>query len=159
MALAAVAALLSLAPVASANPQTGTQFGRVSIPSLGISFSLFEGDQQMCDGRESATLDEGVSHYPCSAFPWEIGTVFIAGHRTTHVAPFRRLNLLKKGDRIKIQTRRGTYLYEVQKLRIVSPDTRLNIEVPGRLLLSTCYPAGSDRSRLIVIAKEVMKQK
>jgi LPXTG-site transpeptidase (sortase) family protein len=65
---------------------------------------------------------------------------------------------LKRGDRIKLQTRRESYFYEVHKLRIVSPDTVFNIEVPGRLLLSTCYPAGSDRYRLIIVAKEV-KQK
>ncbi len=155
MALAAVAALLSFASVATANPSTGEQFGRVLIPAAGVSFPLFEGDMQMCEGGSSATLNNGASHYPCSAFPWEIGTVFIAGHRTTHIAPFRALNRLETGDRIKLQTRRGTYLYEVRRLKIVSPDTAFNIEVPGRLLLSTCYPAGSDRYRLIIVAKEV----
>ena len=155
VALATVAAALSLTVDASANPTAGQRLGRVTIPVIGIAMPLFEGEAKMCDGAETYALNNGVAHYPCSAFPWEIGTVFIAGHRTTHVAPFRRLDGLKKGNLIRLQTRRGDYVYAVQRLRIVRPWTSFNPEVPRRLLLSTCYPAGSDAYRLIVFAKLV----
>lgn len=151
--------MLPLAPNASANPGTGTRFGRVSIPAIGVSMPLFEGTPEMCDGSNSSALDKGVAHYPCSAFPWEIGTVFIAGHRTTEVAPFRHLDQLKKGYAITLRTRRGTFVYSVRRMEIVRPWMSFNPEVPGRLLLSTCYPAGSDAYRLVVFAKLVKTPK
>ncbi|HEY5550104.1 MAG TPA: class D sortase [Candidatus Saccharimonadales bacterium] len=154
-ALAASAAMLSLTANASANPGVGQRFGRLAIPAIGISFPLYEGEQKMCDGSLTSALDRGVAHYPCSAFPWEIGTVFIAGHRTTHVAPFRRLDELKPGDLIRLKTQRGLYAYKVWRRKIVNPRAQFDPEPAGRLLLSTCYPAGSDRYRLIVFAKLV----
>ncbi|HEX5394770.1 MAG TPA: class D sortase [Candidatus Saccharimonadales bacterium] len=159
VALAAVAAALSLAANAPANPGTGTRFGSVLIPAIHLSMPLFEGEAKMCDGAETYALDRGVAHYPCSAFPWEIGTVFIAGHRTTHVAPFRHLNQLKKGYVISVRTRRGTFVYSVSRMEIVRPWMSFNPEVPGRLMLSTCYPAGSDAYRLVVFAKLVKTPK
>jgi sortase A len=131
----------------------------VLIPAIGISMPLFEGTLGMCDGLNSSALNTGVAHYPCSAFPWEIGTVFIAGHRTTHVAPFRHLDQLKKGYLISLRTRRGTFVYSVRRMEIVRPWTSFNPEVPGRLMLSTCYPAGSDAYRLVVFAKLVKTPK
>lgn len=154
-ALVALVAVLTLPASASANPNSGQRFGRLGIPAVGISFPLYEGDRGMCDGANSETLDNGVSHYPCSAFPWEIGTVFIAGHRTTHAAPFKRLNEVKPGMLIRLRTRWGEYTYEVVRLKIVRPWVTFNPEIPERLLLSTCYPAGSDAYRLIIFAKAV----
>jgi sortase A len=159
VALAIVAATLSLAVNASANPSAGNRFGRLAIPAIKLAMPLFEGEAKMCDGGETYALDTGVAHYPCSAFPWEIGTVFIAGHRTTHVAPFRRLNELKRGYKISVRTRRGTFVYSVLRMEIVRPWMSFNPEVPGRLLLSTCYPAGSDAYRLVVFAKLVKAPK
>jgi sortase A len=158
-ALVAAAALLPFAPIASANPAVGAKFGKIEIRAINVSMPLFEGTPDMCEGSNSKTLDIGVSHYPCSAFPWEIGTVFIAGHRTTHAAPFRRLNKLRKGYEIRVRTRRGIFIYSVRRKEIVRPRTSFNPEVPGRLLLSTCYPAGSDAYRLVVFAKLVKAPK
>ena len=45
-------------------------------------------------------LRKGPGHYPATPLPGERGTVGIAGHRTTYGAPFRRLNGVKRGDRI-----------------------------------------------------------
>ena len=71
----------------------GDPLGRLRIPSLGVKF-VFVG------GRESGQLEKGPGHYAGTALPGERGTVGVASHRTTYLAPFRNIDSLRKGDSI-----------------------------------------------------------
>lgn len=69
-------------------------------------------------------------------------TVAIAGHRTTYLAPFRRLNQLKPGNKIELTMRYASFTYTVQRTQIVTPTSWWIIKDKGydRLVLSACNP-------------------
>jgi sortase A len=88
--------------------------------------------------------------------PGQAGNVAIAGHRTTHGAPFNRIGQLTVGNRIYLTTLRGQRLtYVVAEAPfIVSPSNVavLNNFGDNRLTLTTCNPEFSSRQRLVVVA-------
>jgi sortase A len=128
--------------------QAGDPLGRIWIPKTGMKFVFLEGT-----GTE--TLKGGPGHYHGTALPGERGTVAIAGHRTTYLAPFRRLNHLKRGSPIVLTMPYGVFTYAVEKLKSV-PPTQTTVLGPAsydRLVLTTCNPIGSDSERLVATAR------
>jgi len=77
-------------------------------------------------------------------------TVAIAGHRTTHAAPFRTLDRVRLGQLILLGDRR----YRVAHVLQVRPWEVWPTRYSG-LVLSTCTPAGSDEYRLVIHAKKI----
>lgn len=100
----------------------------------------------------------GAGHIPKTALPGQPGVVGIAGHRTTYGAPFFKLNHVGVGDEVTLQTRGGTFVYRVYKVRTVKP-TQVEVlkSTTGErlLVLSTCTPPYSAKFRLVVFAKLV----
>jgi sortase A len=133
-----------------ARPIPGGVAGFIRIPALSLDMAFVQG----------VTLDDlakGPGHYPGTPMPGRGGNVAIAGHRTTHLAPFWALNSLRRGDRIELRTPRGTSVYEVQWVRVVRPTDR-SVLAPTRdpsLTLTTCEPRFSASHRLVVRAVEV----
>jgi len=128
------------------------------IPRLGSKYRYV-----IVEGVEPEDLRKGPGHYPGSAMPGQIGNFVVSGHRTTYSAPFNRIDQLRRGDRILIDTRRKQYVYKVTGHRIVKPTA---VEVtapvpfhPGRkptkslITLTTCHPKYSDAKRLIVFGE------
>jgi sortase A len=128
----------------------GAAVGRLEIAKLGVIYDVVQ-------GTTSGDLERGPGHYASTAFPGEGGTVAIAGHRTTYLAPFRNLNELRRGDRIVLQMPYGTFTYLVQGQRIVSPDAWWITRNVGydRLVLSACNPLYSASQRIAVFARLV----
>ena len=60
------------------------------------------GDHAAAIAAYEASLRKGPGHYPATPFPGMPGTVGVAGHRTTYLAPFNKLDELRKGDRVVI---------------------------------------------------------
>ena len=77
-------------------------------------------------------------------------TLAIAGHRTTWSHPFNQLPALHRGDTIRV----GKRVYRVRRMTTVRPWQTWILSYRG-LVLSTCYPAGSDAYRYVVFAAEV----
>ncbi len=81
----------------------------------------------------------------------------IAGHRTTHGAPFNGLGRLGTGDRIILTTTSGQNLtYVVAGApQVVSPSdvAVLNYFGDNRITLTTCNPEFSSSQRLVVVGK------
>lgn len=140
-----------------ATPVPGTAVARIQAPSIGL-------DKTVVEGVGRSQLRDGPGHYPNTPLPGHVGNVAVAGHRTTHGAPFADLDRLQPGDEIVVETVEGHFTYRVtaQRLpdgtvagfRIVSPDA---IEVIGdqgdnRLTLTSCHPRYSDRQRLVITA-------
>ena len=138
----------------------GAAIGRIEIPSIGSEHVVVE-------GVDTASLQKGPGHYTRSddaavreqgdgsAFPGQGRTVGIAGHRTTYLAPFRKLDELEKGDEISVEMPYATFVYEVEKTEIVDPseirvvrDTRYE-----RLVLTACHPLYSAAQRIVTFAK------
>jgi sortase A len=124
--------------------------GRIEIPRLKVNAVVKE-------GVDNKTLSRAVGHVPYTPLPGQPGNVGVAAHRDTH---FRGLRNVRKGDVIRLETLDGTYIYEVDQLKIVWPK---NVEVldptpDNRITLVTCYPfnfVGSAPKRFIVQGKQV----
>jgi sortase A len=88
------------------------------------------------------------------------GTVAIAGHRTTYLAPFRHVDQLKAGDRITLTMPYGRFTYDIEKTQIVKPTALwvTKAVVHDRLVLSACHPLYSASHRIIVFARLVDTQ-
>jgi sortase A len=128
-------------------PEAGEGIGLIRIPAIGV-------DQALVEGAEKDQLDKGPGHYPHSPMPGHAGNASIAGHRTTHGAPFNRLDELDVGDEIVVTTSEGTFTYVVDGQVITDPSDVSVVLDQGdnRLTLTTCNPKYSARERLIVFS-------
>jgi sortase A len=165
IASALVAALICSAS-ASAVPRhlaAGAKLGTIRISKIGLSSKVYQGGADFSTNPWPSELNKGPGHYPDTPLPWEPGTVALAGHRVTHTHPFRKVNLLHRGNPIVLKTRWGVYHYHVVKVRIVSPDSTWILDWGGprghRLVLTACNPPGSDYQRIVVFAKLAQYQK
>jgi sortase A len=128
----------------------GEPLGRIRMPSIGVSSVVVA-------GTGTASLRMGPGHYPGTPLPGTHGTVAIAGHRTTYGAPFRRLDQLGRGDRIELRMPYGTFVYSVERRRIVLPTAVWVTRSTSfdRLILSACHPLYSAAKRIVVFARLV----
>jgi sortase A len=126
----------------------GSGVGRISIPSLGVSYLLV-------NGTDTASLIKGPGIYPQTGFPGSSGTTAVAGHRTTFLAPFRNIDRLRPGQTVHIQMPYGDFTYAVEKTRIVLPTDFSVIKSVGyqQLVLSACDPPFSAAKRIIVFSR------
>ena len=126
----------------------GDALGSIRIPKVGAAFAFMRGT-----GREA--LKRGPGHYSGTVLPGQPGTVGIAGHRTTYLAPFRELDELVKGDEIELRMPYGSFTYAVEGTVIVDPEeTRVLRTVKhDRVVLTACHPLSSSRLRIVVSAK------
>ena len=134
-------------------PLKGDAIGKITIPAIGVEEFLVE-------GTDTASLRKGPGHYPSTPLPGERGTAAIAGHRTTYGAPFRRLDKLKRGNRITIDMPHGRFVYHVERLKIVD-DQDLSVlrrVRENRLILSACHPLYSAAERIIAFARLVREE-
>jgi len=126
----------------------GRPIGRIAIPRLGISFVVVE-------GTDSASLRLGPGRDARSFMPGEGNLVYIAGHRTTFLAPFSHIDELRRGDRITLTMPYGTFVYVVSGHTIVAAnDLRVLRPRSSELLaLQACHPRFFATHRYIVWAR------
>jgi sortase A len=112
------------------------------------------------EGTDTEDLRKGPGHYPDTPLPGERGTTAIAGHRTTYGAPFRNIDDLRRGQSIRVDMPDGTFLYRVERIRIVDDQDLSVLEPAGyrRLMLSACHPLYSAAERVIVFARQVRRE-
>jgi sortase A len=129
-------------------PRQGRAFGRIELPTLDREYVMVE-------GTDTATLRKGPAHYPETPLPGQGGTVAVAGHRTTYLAPFRTIDDLRRRERIVITMPYGRFVYRVEKSRIVRPeDTWVKRNVGHeRLILTACHPLYIAEKRIVVFAR------
>ena len=130
------------------SPPDGTVVARIQIPVIGV-------DQYVVAGTNATDLSKGPGHYIGTAVPGQAGNVAIAGHRTTHGAPFNRLGQLVKGDQVFLTTTTGehlTYVVSGAPPSGISSDVAvLNYFGDNRITLTTCTPEFSAAQRLIAV--------
>lgn len=148
-------------PSGTPGPDPDRAYAVMRIPKLGVTVPVARGVSK------AQVLNRGyVGHYPQTAKPGAPGNFAVAGHRNTHGEPFRRLDRLRTGDRIEVETSAARYVYEVagtvpQTLpgdgtvlepvpySSVHPSARMN--GPGNYLtLTTCTPEYTSTYRLVV---------
>jgi sortase A len=138
----------ALAALQKKRTRRGHAIGRIRLSKPRRSFVLVQ-------GTDTASLRKGPGHYPQTPFPAQRGTVAIAGHRTTYLAPFRTVNRLRRGDRITLTMPYGRFVYSVERTRIVTPRAIWVIRRRSydRLVLSACHPKYSASKRIVVFAR------
>jgi sortase A len=128
----------------------GQAIGRLRIPHIHANFVMVE-------GTDAAALRKGPGHYSDTPMPGMPGTVAVAGHRTTYLAPFNKLDKLRKGDEVRLEMPYATVTYRVERRRIVKPTAVWVTRGVGynRLVMTACHPKYSAAERIAVFARQV----
>jgi LPXTG-site transpeptidase (sortase) family protein len=149
----------------------------IAVPGLGIRApvmlpSLTYWSTQawgLMEEQMQVGLNHGTVAYPHSAGPGGNGSLIIAGHSSPPTASaeqsvygdvFARLPEIEVGQDITVTTSASPVTYRVEEKMIVSPNVTSILEQQtddSILKLITCYPVGTTKSRMIIIAKKVEK--
>jgi sortase A len=145
------AAIRAAALLFSRQAHAGQPIGRIEIPRIGISKVVVNGTDWGAD------LSRGPGRYPQSSWPGLGKVTAIAGHRTTFGAPFRHIDELARGDRIRLLMPYGTFTYRVLAHEVVPSNDWTILDKRGfdTLVLSACHPLYSASHRWIVFARLV----
>jgi sortase A len=118
----------------------GKAFGVLYVPRFGSDYQV-----PIAGGTSTTqTLNLGdAGHYDSTQMPGAVGNFAIAGHRTTHGAPFANIATLRVGDHFYVQTKDGYYTYTFRNLQYVKPTgVQVLQQVPDAPVVST---ASKDR--------------
>jgi sortase A len=126
----------------------GQVIGRLRVPRMGINMLLV-------NGTDHDTLKKGPGRDGRTFMPGENRLVYIAGHRTTYLAPFSHIDRLRRGDRVTIEVPYGTFIYAVTGHRIVKSTDLSVLRSPRHELveLQACHPRFFATHRYIAYAK------
>jgi sortase A len=130
--------------------RVGDPVGRLSIGRIGLNMIVVQ-------GTDDSTLKRGPGHYIGSALPGEGHLIYVAGHRTTYLAPFADINDIRVGDYVSFDVPYGHFTYRVIRHYIVA-DTALSVlrdHGAEILRLQACHPRFFATHRYIVDAKLV----
>jgi sortase A len=130
------------------NSKRGQVIGRLRVPRMGVNMLLV-------NGTDHDTLKKGPGRDGRTFMPGENRLVYIAGHRTTYLAPFSHIDRLRTGDRVTIEVPYGTFIYAVTRHRIVKSTDLSVLRSPRHELveLQACHPRFFASHRYIAYAK------
>jgi sortase A len=130
--------------------QRGEAIGRIQVGRLGLNMVLV-------NGTDDATLRKGPGRDLRTYMPGEGQLVYIAGHRTTYLAPFAHIDAIRIGDYVTLEVPYGTFQYKVFKHVIVAADDLAVLHSHGRdvVALQACHPRFFATHRYIVYARLV----
>jgi len=138
-------------------PDEGEAFATIMIPRFGDNYvrTIAESVDVKNVLNDPST---GVGHYSSTAPLGAVGNFAIAGHRTTFGAPFGRIDELRVGDRIYVETKKGWFVYRFRNIEFVYPTQsdvlaqvpRETIVAEDRILtMTSCHPKTSAAERVI----------
>lgn len=146
--------LRRLARVFARQLETGDPVGHLTISRIGLDAVVQQGVRgaaSLDPDTDRELLRKGPVHYGITPLPGAGEPFAVAGHRTTYGAPFSRLDALRPGDRVTVETPYAHLVYKVAKLTTVDPDDVGVLRDRGyALVLTTCTPRYSASHRLIV---------
>ena len=89
-----------------------------------------------------------------SFMPGQNRLVYIAGHRTTYLAPFSHIDAIRPGDEIRLEMPYATFTYRATRHRIVTASDLSVLRSPRHELLElqACHPRFFATHRYIVYA-------
>ncbi|MDQ6649912.1 MAG: class E sortase [Actinomycetota bacterium] len=138
--------------------ELGNGIAVVRIPRLGTDYA-----EVVVEGVGVEDLKKGPGHLPGTAIPGAVGNFVVSGHRTTYGAPFNRLDEVRPGDAVVIETRDTYFTYRATAETVVDPSAvEVTFPVPGQpsavptqklLTFTTCNPKYSASQRLILRAE------
>ena len=125
----------------------GDAVGRLTIGRIGL-------DMVVVQGTGESELKKGPGHYAGSGLPGEGQLVYVAGHRTTYLAPFAHIDDIRTGDYVRFAVPYGTFTYRVTGHEVVPADDLAVLKDEGHelLRLQACHPRFFATHRYIVDA-------
>jgi sortase A len=129
---------------------SGQAIGRILVPRLGLNMILV-------NGTDESSLARGPGRDPRSYMPGQNRLVYVAGHRTTFLAPFSQIDTIRPGDSITLEMPYGTFLYRALRHIIVRANDLAVLRSPRHelLALQACNPRFFATQRYIVYARLV----
>src|SRR3954463_10580454 len=128
--------------------KVGQAIGRIVIGRIGLKMVLV-------NGTDHETLKKGPGRDLRSYMPGENRLVYIAGHRTTYLAPFSHIDDIRNGDYIRLEMPYATFVYRAFTHRVVAATDMAVLRSPRheQLELQACHPRFFATHRYIVYAK------
>jgi len=128
----------------------GQAIGRIIVPRMGLNMIVV-------DGTDHDSLQKGPGRDMRTFMPGENRLVYIAGHRTTYLAPFSHIDSMRKRDRVTVEVPYATFVYSVTGYRIVPANDLAVLRSPHHELLElqACHPRFFATHRYIVYARLV----
>jgi sortase A len=128
----------------------GQAIGKIIVPRMGL-------DMVLVNGTGHDALKKGPGRDQRTFMPGQGQLVYIAGHRTTYLAPFSHIDSLRKGDRITLEMPYATFVYRVTGHRVVAADDLAVLRSTGHELLElqACHPRFFASHRYIAYALPV----
>ncbi|MFR9778541.1 class E sortase [Micromonospora sp. MS34] len=148
----------TVAPTGPAPKPTPPAEGK---PVAGLYIPKLDKHWVVVEGVTPDDIRYAPGHYPKSALPGQVGNFAVAGHRIR--ATFWRLDELRSGDNIVVESQSEWFIYKVYQQQVVRPtQVEVVAPVPGRpgqkpteklLTLTTCNPKFNNYQRLIIHAR------
>ena len=114
----------------------GSGIAVLRIPRFGKGYHMV-----IVEGTEYEDLKKGPGHYSDTALPGQIGNFAVAGHRTTYLAPFNRIDILRPGDAIVLETKTKWLTYVVKTIPAQPPYPRIPYqEIVDPTDIAVAYP-------------------
>jgi sortase A len=128
----------------------GQAIGRIRVPRLDLNMIL-------ANGTDHNSLTKGPGRDRRTYMPGEGQLVYIAGHRTTYLAPFAHIERLRSGDAVTLDVPYATFRYRVFKHRIVGAHEMSVLRSHGVEVveLQACHPRFFASQRYIAYARLV----
>jgi sortase A len=128
----------------------GQAIGRIRVPRLHLNMILV-------NGTDHDTLKRGPGRDRRTYMPGEGQLVYIAGHRTTYLAPFAHIERLRSGDGVTLDVPYASFRYRVFKHRIVGANEMSVLRSHGVEVveLQACHPRFFASHRYIAYARLV----
>ncbi len=113
----------------------GEAIGRIVVRRLGLNMILV-------NGTDHDSLKKGPGRDLRTYMPGEGQLIYIAGHRTTYLAPFAHIDKLRSGDWVTLEVPYGSFKYRVFRHVIVSSGDLAVLRSHGRevVALQACHP-------------------
>jgi sortase A len=108
-------------------------------------------------GTDHESLKKGPGHYEGSGLPGEGHLIYVAGHRTTYLAPFAGIDKIRVGDYIRFEVPYATFTYRVIRHYVVADNAVGVLQDHGAeiLRLQACHPRFFATHRYLVDGKLV----
>jgi sortase A len=128
----------------------GEAIGRIRVPRLHVNMVLV-------NGTDHDSLMKGPGRDLRTYMPGEGQLIYIAGHRTTYLAPFAHIDSMQRGDLVTLAVPYGTFVYRVFRHRIVDSHDLAVLHSHGREVveLQACHPRFFATQRYIVYGQLV----
>ena len=128
----------------------GQAIGRIRVPRLDLNMILV-------NGTDHNSLTKGPGRDRRTYMPGEGQLIYIAGHRTTYLAPFAHIERLQSGDAVTLNVPYATFRYRVFKHRIVDAHEMSVLRSHGVEVveLQACHPRFFASQRYIAYARLV----